>query len=81
MRSLHLLLTLIAAAGLVVPVPAAVTNYVTSLEDSGPGSLRQAITEGPSGGTIKFSTNGAITLTSGELFINKNLTDGLSSLR
>src|ERR1051325_8749672 len=47
---------------------------VTSLGDSGLGSLRQAILDAAAGATIDFSVTGAITLTSGELGINKSLT-------
>src|SRR5262245_16126875 len=53
------------------------TLTVTNNEDSGPGSLRADIAAAKSGDTIVFdpSLNGqTITLTSGELVINKNLT-------
>jgi hypothetical protein len=46
---------------------------VTSLADSGPGSLRQAIADAPEGGTIRFAVEGDIVLTSGELLIDKSL--------
>ena len=58
-----ILLGLMAACG-VTPL-AAVT--VTSLNDSGPGSLRAALAEG---GNIEFAVTGTITLTSGELVVN-----------
>ena len=38
---------------------------VTSLNDSGPGSLRQAIADAPPGETIDFAVTGTISLTSG----------------
>ena len=46
---------------------------VTSLADSGPGSLRQAIADAPAGGTIRFTVEGDVVLTSGELLIDKPL--------
>jgi hypothetical protein len=53
-----------------------VPSTVTNLLDSGPGSLRQAILDTPTGGTVDFQVGlrGRITLTSGELLINKDLT-------
>jgi hypothetical protein len=48
---------------------------VTNGDDSGPGSLRQAILDGASGDTINFATGiTTVTLTSGELLVDKNLT-------
>jgi uncharacterized repeat protein (TIGR01451 family) len=50
---------------------------VTSNADSGAGSLRQAIVDACTGGTITFDMNqvvSPITLTTAELLINKNLT-------
>jgi predicted outer membrane repeat protein len=56
---------------------------VTSLADSGAGSLREAIATANSGDTIQFDSNLAnstITLTSGQIDINKNLIiDGSNS--
>ena len=49
---------------------------VTNLADSGPGSLRQALTNVSPGGVIYFApalNGGTISLTSGELVIAKNL--------
>lgn len=58
------------------PVVRAATLTVTNTNDSGAGSLRQAIIDAASGDTINFSlpASSTITLTSGELLINKNLT-------
>ncbi|MEI8044335.1 MAG: CSLREA domain-containing protein [Verrucomicrobiota bacterium] len=50
------------------------TITVTSLADSGPGSLRQAIADATPGDTVDFAVTGTITLTSGELAIGKTLT-------
>lgn len=67
-------LSLLAVSGLSA---LAATFTVTNPNDSGPGSLRDAISAAASGDKINFapSLNGqTITLTSGELLINKNLT-------
>lgn len=50
------------------------TNTVTTLADSGTGSLRQAIAEAAAGDTIVFAITGTITLTSGELVVADSLT-------
>ncbi len=50
------------------------STVVTSLADSGPGSLRQVIADAPAGSTISFATSGTITLTSGVISIGKDLT-------
>jgi hypothetical protein len=47
---------------------------VTNTNDSGPGSLRQALTDASDGDTINFALSGIISLTSGELVIDKNIT-------
>lgn len=56
---------------------------VTNTNDSGPGSLRQALADANDGDTINFAVSGTINLTSGELVIDKNITisgPGSSSL-
>ncbi|MBD2109849.1 DUF4347 domain-containing protein [Nodosilinea sp. FACHB-13] len=59
---------------------------VTSIADSGPGSLRAAIAAAPAGSVIKFATtlaNQTIKLTSGEIFVGRNITidgSGVSNL-
>ena len=52
----------------------AATITVTNTNDSGPGSLRQALTIANDGDTINFAVTGTITLTNGGLPINKNIT-------
>ena len=53
----------------------AATITVTNGNDSGPGSLRQAILNASSGDAINFAPSvTTVTLTSGELVIDKNLT-------
>ena len=47
---------------------------VTTTADDGPGSLRDTIANAAAGETIDFSVTGLITLTSGQLIIDKNLT-------
>jgi hypothetical protein len=46
---------------------------VTTLADSGPGSLRAAIANANSGDTISFAVTGTITNLSGEILIGKDL--------
>ena len=52
----------------------AATLSVSNNNDSGAGSLRQAVIDATSGDTINFSITGTITLTSGQILIDKNLT-------
>jgi len=52
----------------------AATITVTNTNDSGPGSLRQALANANNGDTINFAVTGTISLTSGELVIGKNVT-------
>ncbi|HEY6564630.1 MAG TPA: hypothetical protein VIY86_09050, partial [Pirellulaceae bacterium] len=47
---------------------------VTNLGDNGPGSLRDTIATTFSGDTITFAVGGLISLTTGEILIDKNLT-------
>src|SRR5215475_4330226 len=51
----------------------ATTITVTNGNDSGPGSLRQALTIANDGDTIGFAVTGTISLTSGELVIDKSI--------
>src|SRR3954452_8405809 len=50
------------------------TITVTNTNDSGPGSLRQALADANDGDTINFAVTGTIGLTSGELVIDKSIT-------
>jgi len=50
-----------------------VTFIVTSVEDSGPGTLREAIADASSGDIIELNVMGEIALNSGELVIRKEL--------
>jgi hypothetical protein len=59
---------------LIGPLHAAVTNYVTTTADSGPGSLRRAIADSHSDDAIRILTSGIIRLISGELQITNSVT-------
>jgi hypothetical protein len=50
------------------------TITVTNTNDSGPGSLRQALADANDGDTIDFAVTGTITLTTGELLVGKSVT-------
>ena len=52
----------------------AATITVTNTNESGPGSLRQALAVAHDGDRITFAVSGAITLTSGGLGVTKNVT-------
>src|SRR6476646_3660673 len=52
----------------------AATITVTNTNDSGPGSLRQALAVAHDGDRITFAVRGTITLTSGALVVAKNVT-------
>jgi hypothetical protein len=47
---------------------------VTNTNDSGPGSLRQALADANNHDTISFAVTGTIGLISGELLVDKNIT-------
>jgi hypothetical protein len=54
--------------------------FVTTLADSGPGSLREALAEANPGATIIFKVTGTIFLTSGPLLVDTSVTiDGPGS--
>ena len=71
-RSAAIAVVLICA----VAIPArATTITVTNTNDSGPGSLRQALADANNGDTIDATgVSGAITLTSGQLLVDKSVT-------
>jgi predicted outer membrane repeat protein len=50
------------------------TITVTNTNDSGPGSLRQALVDANDGDTIDFAVTGTIGLTSSELLVTKSIT-------
>jgi hypothetical protein len=52
----------------------ATTITVTNTDDTGPGSLRQALATANNGDTINFAVTGTIRLTTGELLVDKNVT-------
>jgi hypothetical protein len=52
----------------------AATITVTNTNDSGAGSLRQALANANNGDTIHFGITGVITLTTGELLVDKSIT-------
>jgi hypothetical protein len=59
------------------PVPPPTSLVVTTLADSGPGSLREALSLIADGGTISFDpalAGGTLTLTSGQLAIDRSVT-------
>ena len=65
----------VCALAVLAPMSAdANTISVSNRDDSGPGSLRQAIAEAKPGDTITFDVIGTITLTSGALNIGQDLT-------
>jgi hypothetical protein len=52
----------------------AATLQVTTTDDGGPGSLRQALADAAPGDTIVVSVTGTLTLTGGALVVNKDVT-------
>ena len=52
----------------------ATTITVTNTNDTGPGSLRQALADANDGDTINFAVTGTILVTNGELSVEKNVT-------
>ena len=69
----RLLLTVVSLSMLVTSYAHAALITVTNTDDSGPGSLRQAVIDAAPGDIINFAVTGTITLTSGEILINKGI--------
>jgi hypothetical protein len=67
-------LIFVLSVSLAAQVARAAAITVSTTNDSGVGSLRQAIFDAISGDTINCSVIGRITLTNGELLITKDLT-------
>src|SRR5690242_7725931 len=64
----------LAVALLAVETAGAVTIVVTTVADSGPGTLRQALATSGDGDTVDATgVSGTILLTSGELLVNKSV--------
>ena len=70
-----MLIMIVGIIGVMLPRTASADSIVvTTTADSGPGSLRDAISRASSGDTVTFAVTGTIVLTSGALDINQSLT-------
>jgi len=65
--------TCLSALCLIALSTQAATITVTNTNDSGAGSLRQAIADAHDGDTIDFGVTGTIILTTGELLVDKSI--------
>src|SRR5436190_8980013 len=66
--------TCLSALCLVALSTQAATITVTNTNDSGVGSLRQAILDAHDGDTVNFGVTGTITLATDELLVDKSVT-------
>ena len=73
MRATTFAISVLLLCAVVIPTHAT-TITVTNTNDSGPGSLRQALADAIDGDTVTFAVTGTITLTSGGLVIDKDVT-------
>jgi Chlamydia polymorphic membrane protein (Chlamydia_PMP) repeat len=64
----------LSALCMVAPSIQAATITVTNTNDDGAGSLRQAIAGAHNGDTIEFAVAGTISLSTGELLVDKSIT-------
>src|ERR1051325_3900746 len=71
MRVVATLVTLVWCG---LAIARATTITVINTNDSGPGSLRQALADATDGDTIIFGVTGTITLTTGELLVDSSIT-------
>src|SRR6476469_9186458 len=71
-----LLAVTIGATALLLPakLQAVTVRTVINPNDAGAGSLRQAVADSVSGDVVAFNVTGTITLTSGNLVVNKGIT-------
>jgi hypothetical protein len=69
-----LLATFLSALCLIALRTQAATITVTNTNDSGAGSLRQALADANDGDTIHFGITGTITMTTGEMLVDKSVT-------
>jgi len=65
--------TCLSALCLIAVSTQAATITVTNTDDGGAGSLRQAIAGAHNGDTIRFEVTGTITLSTGELLVDKSV--------
>jgi hypothetical protein len=69
-----LIATCLSALCLIALSTQAATITVTNTNDSGAGSLRQAIADANDGDTVEFGVTGMITLITSELLVDKSIT-------